>query len=143
MKKTVALGMAVAAVCCGCATITVKGPAVVPAGSAAAPGRTPVGKLRHVVLFKFKDTATPEQIKAIEDKFRSLPGRIPQIRAFEWGTDVSVEKKNAGYTHCFIVTFEDEAGRAAYLPHPEHKALVAVLGPHLDKVLVIDYVAKE
>jgi hypothetical protein len=32
--------------------------------------------------------------------------------------------------------------REAYLPHPAHKALVDVLKPHLDKVLVIDCDAK-
>ena len=29
-----------------------------------------------------------------------------------------------------------------YLPHPDHKAFVGLLGPVLDKVLVVDYIAK-
>ncbi len=99
--------------------------------------------LRHVVLFKFKDGTTPEQIKKIEDAFRALPGQIPAIQDFEWGTDVSVENISAGFTHCFLVTFADAAGRDAYLPHPAHKAFGGVLGPHLDKVLVFDYQARK
>ncbi|MCB0089707.1 MAG: Dabb family protein [Caldilineaceae bacterium] len=95
--------------------------------------------LRHVVLFKFKDDTTPAQVQAIEDAFRALPGKIDAIRSFEWGTDVSVEGKADGYTHCFFVTFGDEAGRDAYLPHPDHRAFGALLRPHLDKVLVFDY----
>jgi hypothetical protein len=39
----------------------------------------------------------------------------------------------------FFLTFTSEADRAVYLPHPAHKAFGAVLGPYLDKVLVLDY----
>jgi hypothetical protein len=101
------------------------------------------GVLRHVVLFKFKEGAPPEAIRAVEEKFRTLKDRIPNILAFEWGTDVSPEKKSEGFTHCFFVTFPDAAARDAYLPHPAHQEFVAVLRPHLDKVLVVDYVARD
>jgi hypothetical protein len=33
--------------------------------------------------------------------------------------------------------------RDAYLPHPAHRAFGAVLRPHLDKVLVLDYWTQE
>jgi hypothetical protein len=121
--------------------IGVAGCAARPGDSCCAPGTA--GVLRHVVLFKFKDGAPPDQIRAIEEKFRTLKGRIPGISAFEWGTNVSPEKLDQGFTHCFYVTFPDAASRDAYLPHPAHKEFVDVLRPHLDKVLVVDYVAKE
>ena len=95
--------------------------------------------LRHVVLFKFKDTSSSREIKEIEDAFRALPGKVDEISDFEWGTDVSVENLQQGFTHCFLVTFRNEDDRAAYLPHPAHKQFGKILGPHLDKVLVIDY----
>jgi len=95
--------------------------------------------LRHVVLFKFKDGTSPEQIEQIEKAFCTLPDKVNAIYDLEWGTDVSVENLSQGFTHCFLVTFLSEADRAAYLPHPEHKAFGRLLGPHLDKVLVIDY----
>jgi hypothetical protein len=44
-----------------------------------------------------------------------------------------------GYTHCFLVTFRDEAGRAAYLPHAEHKKFVELALPKIESVLVVDY----
>ncbi len=99
------------------------------------------GTLRHVVLFKFKDGTAPQQVKAIEDRFRGLPERIPSVIDFEWGTDVSAENKADGFTHCFLVTFADAAGRSAYLPHAAHQQFVELLLPSLDKVLVIDYIA--
>lgn len=95
--------------------------------------------LRHVVMFKFKSSSTDEQIQAIETAFAALPGKIDAIADFECGTDVSVEGKSQGYTHCFLVSFRDEQGRAAYLPHPAHKEFGALVGPHVEQVLVFDY----
>ena len=96
---------------------------------------------RHVVLFKFKDSATAEQVKEVEAAFKALPGKIDTIVDFEWGTNVSPEGKDDGFTHCFFVTFKDKAGLEVYLPHPDHKAFGAGLRPILDKVLVFDYTA--
>jgi hypothetical protein len=95
--------------------------------------------LRHVVLFKFKDNSTAADVKKVEEAFRQLPSKIKEIKTLEWGTNNSPENLAQGFTHCFFVTFASEADRAAYLPHPAHKAFGSVLGPHLDKVLVIDY----
>ena len=108
-----------------------------PAGSAEADR-----VLRHVVLFKFKDGTTPAQIDEVVAAFRALKGKIDVIADFEYGTDTSVENKSQGFTHCFFVTFRDERGRDAYLPHPAHKAFGALVGPRLDKVLVVDYWAQ-
>jgi hypothetical protein len=95
--------------------------------------------LRHVVLFKFKSTSTPEDIKKIVEAFRELPKKISEIHSFEWGTDVSPEGKSQGFTHCFLVTFKTEKDRDTYLPHAAHKEFVGVVRPHVDGVLVVDY----
>ena len=95
--------------------------------------------LRHVVLFSFKPTSTVGDIQQVEQAFAALPSQIDEIIDFEWGTDVSVEGKAQGFTHCFFVTFRDAAGRDAYLPHPAHQAFGQLLRPHLEKVLVLDY----
>jgi len=99
--------------------------------------------LRHVVMFKFKDGTDASAIKKVEDAFRALPSKIKEIKSLEWGTNNSPENLNQGFTHCFFVTFSSEADRAAYLPHPDHKAFGKILGPYLDKVMVIDYWANE
>lgn len=108
----------------------------------AAPAKAPAQLLRHVVLFKFKGGTSPADIRRIENAFCALPSRIDAIYDFEWGTDVSVEDHQKGFTHCFVVTFRSEADRAKYIPHPAHKEFGELLGPHLDDVLVIDYWAK-
>ena len=99
--------------------------------------------LRHVVMFKFKESSTPADIKKVEDAFRALPSKIGTIKTFEWGTNNSPENLNQGFTHCFSLGFASEKDREVYLPHPDHKAFGAVLSPHLDKVLVVDYWAEK
>lgn len=100
------------------------------------------GAYRHVVFFKFKDDASAEQVAAIERAFAELAKKVETVTGFEWGTNVSPEGLNDGFTHCFLVTFKDKAGLEVYLPHPEHKKFVDQLKPLLDKVCVVDYVPR-
>ena len=95
--------------------------------------------LRHVVLFKFKDETSSEDLRRIEDAFCALPDKIDAIHDFEWGPDVSVEGKTRGFSHCFLVTFQNEADRDVYLPHPAHEEFRSIMRPHLEKGLVFDY----
>jgi hypothetical protein len=96
-------------------------------------------ELRHVVMFKFKDSSTAADVKAIEVAFAALPKQIKEIKRFEWGVNNSPENLNQGLTHCFLLTFKSEADREVYLPHPAHKAFVTLVSPHVDKVTVLDY----
>ena len=86
---------------------------------------------------------TAEDIKKVEEAFQALKGKIPQIVALEWGTNVSKEKLDKGFTHCFLLTFKNEQDRDAYIVHPDHKAFGKIVGPVLDDVFVIDFVAKD
>lgn len=99
--------------------------------------------LRHVVLFQYKDGTPSAKVKEISAAFAGLPSKIDTIVGFEWGTDVSVENKTKGFTHGFVVSFRDKAGRAVYLPHPAHQEFVKLVGPHLADVLVFDYSTTE
>lgn len=100
-------------------------------------------QLRHVVLVKFKDSSTEQDVKNVEEAFAGLKKKISLIRAFEWGTNNSPENLDQGLTHCFFLTFASEKDRDDYLVHPEHKAFVEQVGSHLDKVTVVDYWVKK
>ena len=95
--------------------------------------------LRHVVIFAFKPNSSSEEIDAVIRQFGTLPSAIPGIAGYEWGTNVSPEGLNDGFTHCFTLTFASDADRDAYLVHPAHQAFVAVLLPTLARSLVLDY----
>ena len=98
--------------------------------------------LRHVVLYKFKDDATAAQIQEVIDAFAQLPKKVDAIIGYEHGLNVSQEMKSDGLTHCFMLTFRDEAGRDAYIKHPAHDAYVQVVKDRRDKVIVVDFWAE-
>jgi len=95
--------------------------------------------LRHIVMYKFKDSTTPEQVQQVIDAFSGLPKKVDGIVGFEHGPNTSTEGKSEGMTHVFVVTFKDEAALAAYLKHPAHDAYVLVVKDKREKVLVFDY----
>jgi hypothetical protein len=114
------------------------------AAQAENPSDTPTKKqIYHVVSLSFKPAATPEQIKQVEEAFAALKTKIPGITSLHWGTNVSPEKRDHGFSHCFVLTFANEKDRDGYLVHPAHKAFGALLGPILGDVMVIDFVDKE
>lgn len=98
--------------------------------------------LRHVVLFSFRNHAAAEDIDAVIAGFGALKNAIPGIVAYEWGTNVSPEGLNDGFTHCFTLTFAGAEDRDAYLNHPAHQSFVATLGSCLERSLVVDYWAR-
>ena len=100
-------------------------------------------RLLHVVSFKFKPEAKKEQIDQVVAAFRELKKKIPVIQEFSWGTNVSPEKLDKGFTHGFLLSFKTEKDRDAYLVHPDHKAFGNLLGPILADVFVIDYWAQD
>lgn len=99
-------------------------------------------KLRHIVMFKYLDTSTETDVTKVSEAFANLYGTIPEVKAFEWGTNNSPENLNQGFTHCYTLTFASEEDRAIYDKHPAHKAFQEILKPHMEKVFVVDYWAK-
>ena len=112
--------------------------------SVSAFAKPPVKKMKstsvqHIVLFKFKADATPEKIKEIVAAFEALPSKISQIKDLKWGTNNSPENHAHGLTHAFILTFDSEKDRDAYLPHPAHAEFGKIVGPWIDEITVVDF----
>lgn len=99
--------------------------------------------LRHVVTFQFKDEIpAARRTQAVKD-FVALKDEIPEIQSFEGGEDISVEGLNKGFTHCFVLTFADEAARDIYIPHPAHKKLAEKNKPLMKDLVVVDVWGEE
>ena len=98
--------------------------------------------LRHVVSFKFTESASEQQITDLINGLKNLQNDIPEIQSFEWGDNNSPEGLNKGLTFCFIMTFKNEADRDIYLPHPAHVAFGKQHGGIIEDVFVIDYLTK-
>lgn len=102
-------------------------------------------KVKHIVAFKYKSTATTAQINEVSSAFVSLQNKIPGIESFEHGVNNSPENLNKGFTHVYLITFRDAQARDLYLPHPEHKKFGELLGrlDILEDPFVIDFEVNE
>src|SRR4029079_14910172 len=76
--------------------------------------KEPEKVLRHAVFFKFKDDTSAEDVGKVVKAFDALPKKIDSIKDYQAGKNFSPIGLDAGFTHCFLVTFKDEAGRAKY-----------------------------
>lgn len=95
--------------------------------------------VKHIVLVRFKADAVPAKIAELFEKLHGLQSLIPGIRDLSSGPNSSPEGLSQGYTHAFVLTFDNAAARDAYLPHPSHQVVVALIVPLLESVAVVDY----
>ncbi|CAN1281783.1 Stress-response A/B barrel domain-containing protein HS1 [Linum perenne] len=97
------------------------------------------GEVKHVLLTKFKPEISAEEIDKLIKDYSNLVNLIEPMKAFHWGTDVSIENMHQGFTHVFVSTFESTEGIAEYVSHPAHVEFANVFLAALDKVVVVDY----
>ena len=98
-----------------------------------------MSKVKHIVLLKFKEGTPPEQITNIFDNILDITESIPGLEDYVSGPNTSPEGLSQGYSHAFIMTFSDSPARDAYLPHPEHERVKALIMPAVDSLLVFDF----
>ena len=96
-------------------------------------------RVKHLAFFKFKPTCTAEDIAEVWRLIEDLPRHIPGILNLTCGPNTSTEGLSQGFTHSFVMTFENAAARDAYLPHPVHAAAAAKVITQLDGVIVCDH----
>ena len=89
-------------------------------------------KITHIVLFKFKPTSSPDDIKACFLRLAQLSQQMPEIQSFAWGKYSSQEGLNQGFSYGFTMTFATEADRDCYLTHPEHVRLAQFIQNHIE-----------
>ncbi|MGF1728935.1 Dabb family protein [Photobacterium kasasachensis] len=95
--------------------------------------------IRHILLIELNPEASHEQVDAVRLAFEQIPGQIEGVTDVEWGVNDSPEGKNQAFTHCVLMTFEDETARQVYLPHPKHEALKVIFRPIIKNIIVFDY----
>lgn len=95
--------------------------------------------IRHILLVEIIPEACPEQIDAVKHAFLQIPEQIEGVTHVEWGVNDSPEGKNQAFTHCILMTFEDESARQTYLPHPQHEALKIIFRAIIKNLIVFDY----
>jgi hypothetical protein len=96
-------------------------------------------QLKHIVLFRFNDSANEAYLEQIHTQLMALQDTVDELQAIEGGTDVSTENLNDGFSHCYIMTFASIADKDSYLQHASFQAFGDLLKQNLEKIMVMDY----
>lgn len=92
--------------------------------------------LKHIVMWKLKDASNASRFKAELD---TCKGIVPGMREFE----VATRAEGLQATHDVVLysVFDDADALQAYVVHPRHKEVVAVVSPLTDTRSAFDYTA--
>jgi hypothetical protein len=94
--------------------------------------------IEHIILFRWKDDASPEAIATALEELRQLKDKIPNITELICGENFSERSK--GYTHALVVRFPNRKALEVYGPHPEHQRVVQTfINPIRADVIGIDF----
>ena len=93
--------------------------------------------IQHIVLFKFKESATPGQIVEAEDALLAMKKGIPEIKGIHFGPNLGPSVKE--WSHVLVVTCEDMGAVQRYLDHPVHRHTIdRFIAPIRDARLAAD-----
>jgi len=94
--------------------------------------------IAHIVLFKFKPTATAEQIdKAVKGAPKLLS---PIEGVLEIISGENFTQRSKGYTHALFVRFIDKSALEKYATHPIHQHYVKeFIDPIREDTLAFDF----
>lgn len=78
---------------------------------------------RHVVMFRWNDEVTDEQLVATSAALDALPAAIEQIVEYRHGPDQQLADGNFDYV--VVADFASVDDYLVYRDHPEHRRLIA------------------
>ncbi|HEY4378351.1 MAG TPA: Dabb family protein [Acidimicrobiales bacterium] len=78
--------------------------------------------VRHAVLFQFNDDATPEQVTAMQAGLARLPGLIPELIDYQFGTDLGINDTSWDFAITADCATVDDY--LTYRDHPDHQAFI-------------------
>lgn len=82
-----------------------------------------MSRVKHVVLFRWKETVDPDHVEAATRALAALPDLIPEIDADPFGPNLRI---NPGtFDFAVVAEFATEADYLVYRDHPDHKAFIA------------------
>ncbi|KAJ9699427.1 hypothetical protein PVL29_008154 [Vitis rotundifolia] len=98
-----------------------------------------MGDFKHLVIAKFKEGAAVEEIVKGMEK---LVAEIDAVKSFEWGQDLeSQEMLRQGFTHAFLMTFNNQGDFTAFLSHPNHVEFSTTFSAAIEKIVLLDFPA--
>lgn len=77
---------------------------------------------RHVVLLRWKDGTTADELAHLESGLAELPALIPEIRNYQFGADAKVN--DGTFDLAIVADFDDVDAYLVYRDHPAHVAVI-------------------
>ncbi|MFN7249852.1 MAG: Dabb family protein [Anaerobacillus sp.] len=81
--------------------------------------------IQRIVLVKFAETTTPEQLQEVVNRFKALKNHLTGIVDLQAGLNIS--ERNKEFQVMLMVRFEDQAALDAYVTNAEHQAVAAYI----------------
>ena len=79
--------------------------------------------IRHVVVFRWNDSVTDEQLVTLSAALDALPTAIAEIVSYRHGRDVGLAPTNDDYA--ITADFASVEDFAVYRDHPAHQRFIA------------------
>lgn len=92
----------------------------------------------HLVFYRMKPHASPEDERRLVDQARRVLQKLPGVKNLRAGK--SMEGPVKGYSLALVMDFQDEAALEAYRVNPDHQKFVKeIAGPLVDEILRFDF----
>jgi|SRR5690606_11913949 len=99
-------------------------------------------KTVHIVLFKFKEGTTVEQIQNLKSEILKQKGTVSGLLEISFGEDFTGRAK--GFTHAEVAVFKDRKSLEDFNISAYHQQLIAThIKPVLEDIIVLDYQQKK
>lgn len=86
--------------------------------------------IRHVAVFRFKDSVTDRDVDEIDTTLATLPSIIPELVAFTSGRNANVTE--GAWDYAVVSDFDSPKDYLIYATNPQHVDMVKnVVGPHV------------
>ncbi len=93
--------------------------------------------VNHVVMFKFKSTATSAERQAHISLLRSLREKISDVR--RWDVKENFVSSPRAYDIVLMASFDDRQALDRYARHPEHQPVLQRTPQICENIAVVDY----
>jgi hypothetical protein len=93
--------------------------------------------ITHVVLFKFNQGTSDQDIQTLLEGLGELPQQIEEIREFRFGRDVIHSERSCDLG--LVSSFDDLDALQRYQTHPLHQQLLVHIKAICDSIAAVDF----
>lgn len=94
--------------------------------------------IRHVAMMRWHEDTTDEQIAQVEAALATMPGLIPQIKAYAFGSDLELSEGTADFV--VVADFASVEDYKIYSDDQRHKDIItAHILPIVDQTYRVQF----